>query len=370
MKCICLKENIREALSAVEHGTGDSNALPILKNVLIATEGGKLRVATTNLELGITKFLQAKIIEEGGVSVSLTTLLSIVANSDSERISLQTDAHNLLVQTDNYQARIQGMPREEFPIIPKIENQDCSIEFSTHVLKEAMGSVMGSAQISEIRPELSGVLLVTDGSSVKFVATDSFRLAEKTLIGKQFKTSMQKGVQCIIPLKTAQEVMRIFKDDDAVLMQVDVNQIVFKNQQQEIISRLIDGRYPEYEQIIPKTNETELSVSKEKLISAVKLVSSFSGKANDIKMSVQEGGKTLAVFSASQSLGENTYLIPIKCKGAEFKNVSFNWRFVLDGLRVITGDQITFLVNGDTKPAVIKATEDVSYFYLVMPIKV
>jgi DNA polymerase-3 subunit beta len=158
-------------------------------------------------------------------------------------------------------------------------------------------------------------------------------------------------------------------ENQPVEIHMDQNQILFRNEETELISRLIDGEYPDYEQIIPKSVDSEVVVNKEQFMNAVKLASNFSGQTNDIKIKINAGKKVLEVYSANQYLGENNYLIPIKLKGDEFEEVSFNWHYFLDGLKVISQENLIFGVNKNNKPSMIKPTEDSSYFYILMPIK-
>ncbi len=369
MKIIILKDNLRSSLLIIEKAVTENSNLPILKNFLLKTLDTKLKISATNLEIGINKFINAKINESGSLTIPFATLNNIISNIDSERINLESDKNNLIIKTDNYQARIQGINEEEFPLIPKIENQENNIEINSTILKSSILEIINAAHFSEIRPEISGILFDFQISVLKIVATDSFRLAEKTLYDNQFKTKINKGFKLIIPLKTIQEVIRIFPDNQEINICIDPNQVLFKSEDQELISRLIDGQYPDYEQIIPKNIETELILNREKFFNAVKLVSSFSGRINDIKMRLKDGNKALEIYSANEYLGENSYLIPTKTKGTEFKEITFNWRYLLDGLKVIKSENIFLGVNGDAKPALIKAFGETNYFYIIMPIK-
>ncbi len=367
MKLIVLRNNLKDGLSAIERAANENTNLPILKNVLIKTFNNKIQLSATNLELAITKYISGKIIEDGSITVPLGTLLSIVHNTTNERINLEVDRNTLLFKTDNYDATIQGLPEEEFPIIPKLENTSTYLELESSSFKEGVLKVINSIQISEIRPEISGVLLDFQVTNFKFVGTDSFRLAEKTITESNFKSNFQRGFRIIIPLKTMQELLRILTEGP-VRMYIDPNQILFKNDELEVISRLIDGTYPDYEQIIPKTLETEIYLERDHLVNAVKLVSTFSSKTNDVKISFSEGKKSLEVYSANQYLGENKYLIPVKSKGKSF-NISFNWKYLLDGLKNFESKELVLGVNGDNRPSVLKNSADTSYFYILMPIK-
>ncbi|OGY67032.1 MAG: DNA polymerase III subunit beta [Candidatus Harrisonbacteria bacterium RIFCSPLOWO2_02_FULL_45_10c] len=367
MKLIVLKNNLRDGLAAVQRASAENISLPILKNVLIKTFNNKIQLSATNLELAITQFVSGKIIEDGSITIPLETLLTITNNIANDRIAIEVENNTLHFKTDNYEAIIQGLPEEEFPIIPKIENTKNYLQINTVILKTAVAKVINAAQPSEIRPEIGGILFDFQVTNFKLVATDSFRLAEKTIQEKNFTCTFQRGFKIIIPLKTAQEVLRINTGEELTIC-IDPNQILFKNNDIEIISRLIDGTYPDYEAIVPKSLETEMLIEREHLVNAVKLVSTFSGKVNDIKMKTADGKKAVEVYSSNQYVGENKYLVPAKIKGEAFE-VSFNWRYLMDGLKNFDSNELLFGVNGDVRPAVLKNTTDTSYFYILMPIK-
>ena len=367
MILVVLKNNLKDGLSSIERASSENANLPILKNVLIKTFNNKIKLSATNLELAITKFISGKIIEEGSITVPLNTLLTITNNINNEKINLEAENNTLKFKTDNYEAVIQGLPEEEFPIIPKIENINNYLRIDSEIFKNSLLKVINAVQLSEIRPEIGGVLLDFQITNLKLVGTDSFRLSEKTINESGFKCNFQRGFKIIIPLKTAQELLRIITDGEVNLF-IDPNQILIKNNELELISRLIDGTYPDYEQIIPKDFITEMVIEKEHLISAVKLVSTFSGKVNDIKISVKDPKKNLEFYSANQYVGENKYLVPAKIKGGVFE-ASFNWKYLMDGLRNFDSKELIFSVNGDNRPSVLKNPADPSYFYILMPTK-
>ncbi|MDO8430004.1 MAG: DNA polymerase III subunit beta [bacterium] len=367
MILVVLKNNLKDGLSAIERASSENNNLPILKNVLIKTFNNKIQLSATNLELAITKFVSGKIVEEGSITVPLSTLLTITNNINNEKINLEVENNTLKFKTDNYEAVIQGLPEEEFPIIPKIENTNNYLQIGSEIFKDSLLKVINAVQPSEIRPEIGGVLLDFQITNLKLVGTDSFRLAEKTINESNFKCTFQRGFKIIIPLKTAQELLRIITDGEVNLF-IDPNQILIKNNDLELISRLIDGVYPDYEQIIPKDFKTETIIEKEHLVSAVKLVSTFSGKVNEIKIKVGDSKKNLEFYSANQYIGENKYLVPAKIKGEAFET-SFNWRYLMDGLKNFNSKELVFGVNGDNRPSILKNSTDSSYFYILMPTK-
>jgi len=368
MKITVLKNNLKNSLDALSRIVGENASLPILKNVLIKTEGGKINMVSTDLETAIIKTVAGKIMEDGQITVPFSVFNSVINNIQSERIDIENKGVNILVKTDSYEAKIQGMNYEEFPIIPKIGDKEEFIEIKGDILKESIVSVMSAAQISELRPEISGVMMDVDGETIKFVATDSFRLAEKTIYGSEFTNNFERGFKMIIPLKPAQEIVRIITDKDSFRIYSDESQIMVKNDDITLITRLIDGKFPEYAPIIPKNVTTSVEISRNELSGALKLVSSFSPKNNEVVFKIVPDQKMVEVYSADSLLGENKYMIPAKITG-ESLNVSFNWRFILDGLKNMDSETVTIGLQGDVKPSVIKWPQDNSYIYIVMPIK-
>ncbi len=370
MKLIILKNHLKEGLEAVGRIGNDNNLtnLPILKNILMETINNKVRLSMTNLELAITSFIPGKVIEAGGLTIPFSIFNSIINNLQSERINLESQGDNLVIKTDNYHAKIQGVKKDEFPIIPQINNQSL-LEIPISIIKKSLSLIISAAQISETKPELSGILFDYQINYLKLTATDSFRLAEKTITNNKFKSEINHGFKIIIPLKTIQEIVRIFKEsDDKVQIYFDPNQVLFKTENLEIISRLISGEFPDYQPIIPQSLETEIILSKEQLINALKLASSFTDRLNEIKIIFKENSKNIEVYSCNQGVGENKYLIPCKVKGPSIE-IIFNWRFLLDGVKFLDSEDVFLGLNGDNKPAIIKSPNDISYFYILMPIK-
>ncbi len=370
MKIIILKDHLKSGLEVISKIGGDSSSttLPILKNFLMETVNNKLKLSMTNLELAATSFVPGKVIEGGSLTVPFNIFNSIINNLQTERINLEDKNDYLTIKTDNYQAKISGNKKDDFPIIPQIKTQSF-LEISNAVIKKSLLSIINAAQISETKPELSGIVLDFQINSLKLAATDSFRLAEKTINDNQFKTNIEQELKIIIPLKTIQEVIRVFRDEDELInIYFDQSQILFKGRNSEIISRLINGEFPDYQSIIPQSFETEAIINKEQLINALKLTSSFTDRLNEIKILIKQNAKNIEVLSSNQILGENQYLIPGKIKGAGLEIV-FNWRFLFDGIKVLDSESVFLGLNGDNKPIFIKSPNDASLFYVLMPIK-
>lgn len=363
-----LKENIKQALSSVERGVIENNNLPILKNVLLKADKSFV-ISATNLEIGVIYNAAAKINATGSITVPFSPFYTIIQNCDSERINLIAEGNTLIVKTDNYEAKLQGVSADEFPIIPHIERKDQYLEIKAETLQDALNQVIVAAHVSELRPELAGVLFDFQVSIIKLAATDSYRLAEKTILNNEFKSSFQKGAKIIIPLKTINEILRIFTPDKDIQMYLESHQVLFTNGTVSLISRLIEGNYPDYAAIVPSKIATELTMDRNSLLSAVKLVGGFAGKAADLKMKSQTDSKVLELYSTNQYVGENNYLVPVKRTGEGFGEISFNARYLMDGVRVIGGESLVLGVNGANKPALLKQAGDTSFFYIVMPLE-
>lgn len=367
MKLIILRTNLLDGLGSVERAVSENTNLPILKNVLIKTTENKIKLISTNLELAIEYFTSGKIIENGEVTIPFSVFNSVIRNLNTERITLEEKNKKLIITTDNYEAVIQGQDPKEFPIIPSISDKNRSLKVSVGDFKEGLGSVIIAAQYSDIRPEISGIYFNYSNEILTLAATDSFRLSERKLNSKQIRSTLDE-VSVIIPLKTASELMRMFGGGDELEIFIDPNQILFNTPNEKIISRLIDGSFPDYQAVIPKELKNEILVDKNELINALKLASAFTGRANDVTMRIGDNKKLLEIYSADSALGENCYRVPIKLKGDKFSMV-FNWRYLLDGLKIYKSDEVTFGVNSSDRPVVIKNQNEPYQIYVAMPIK-
>src|SRR3989339_187778 len=369
MELIVLKTNLKEGITALGKIGSENASLPILKNCLIETHENKIKFSVTNLEMAISSVIPAKVIKDGNITVPLSILSSIINNLESERVSLETKNNNLVIKTENYQAKIQGTKKEEFPIIPKIENEREYLQMESGLLKDTFLSIITARQGSAIRPELGGVLFDYQVNIIKFAATDSFRLAERTIDENSYKANIEQKLKIIVPLKTIQELVKIMseKDEEKISIYFDSNQILFRTDKFELVSRVINGDFPDYQPIIPKETAIEVMVNRDQLINALKLTGSFSDKMNEIRLIIKEGVKNIELFSANPILGENQYLIPAKIKGDSMEIV-FNWKFLFDGIKNIETENITIGLNGDNKPAIIRPMNVQDYFYIIMPI--
>jgi DNA polymerase III subunit beta len=368
VKTVILKNNLKNGLDGVGRAIGSNLNLPVLGGVLVKASGSQIQISATNLELAITKSVFGKVVEEGGVVVPYGIFASTINNISSERINLEkTKQGNLEIKTDNYSATIQTINEKEFPIIPKIENKKDFLEIEAQALRDALSKVVVAGEESELRPEIGGVLFTGEAAELRLAATDSFRLAEAKIFGAQLKNKNKKTTNVTVPLKTTQELIKATtEEEDSVKIYFENNQALFETASTSIISRLIEGDFPDYKSIVPSDTDTNIIIKKEELISALKLASSFANKTNDVKINTKDK-KIVEVYSGDSSVGENKYLIPAKIEGPDTEAV-FNWRYLLDGVKTGSGKEVFVGLNGGEKPAVIKTPGDEACFYILMPV--
>jgi DNA polymerase III subunit beta len=367
MRFIAIRSNIKEAIAAIERTTGENLNLPILKNVLVVVGSEGITLTTTNLDLAITYLAPGKVIEDGKTTVPLAIFSNLITNIQSDRLNFEKKGSALTIKTDNYNATIQGLPPEDFPITPKIKNTKDYLEIKSVFLKEAIQQTTVAAQLSDLRPELNTILLNFSIDNLKFAATDGFRLAEKTLAQNLFTTTHKEPFKLLIPLKTGQEVLRMSKDDEMIRIFHDENQVLFKTERAELISRLMEGNFPDYLPLIPQKFTTEATLDREEFLNAIKLAGVFGQKTNEVKVTIHPNKKTVEVSSADQALGDNTYLLPAKIKGASAE-VFFNWRYLADPARVMKTEELFIGLQAESSPALLRPMGNGLYFYILKPI--
>ena len=372
MKIEILKNNLKNGLEVVEKIAKKNLTLPALSNVLLSCEGNFLRLDTTNLETSISWWVLAKTKEEGKIAVPATFFSSLINLLKEEKIELRSQDKNLILETKNQTTQIQGMDPEEFPIIPKMEKEEI-VKISNQKLLEALGQIIDIPSVSQIRPEISGIYFSFKKDLLKIVGTDSFRLAEKTIT---LKGEIKKEVSFILPQDAIRELINILSQkDDRTIIYSSPNQVLFENIDEEtshsrvqILSRLIEGEYPKYQEIIPKKYKTQVIVKKDDFQNQLKQAGLFGGKISEVKLVVQSKDNQLKIYSESPEVGKNESYLPVKIKGEPIE-VSFNYRFLISGLQNIKSSEVIFELNGEDGPGVLKPVGDESYIYVSMPIK-
>ncbi len=368
MKLFCSQRDLDYALNIVNKAISSNNTLPVLNNVLIKAEGKKLYFSATNLEIAISFSIDADVRSDGSITVPAKLITNYVSLLTDEKVELQvTEGVNLSIDSSSSHTKIKCISADEFPLIPKVE-RDKEFIVKSDLFYEAINETVFAASINTSRPVLSGVFMVVNENGLKLVATDSYRLAEKTLLTE---SSTKEEVSCIIPGKTMMELSKIIGklDKKEVKVNISKNQILFSVGDVEFISRLIEGKYPDYEKIIPKENKTKFEVSVEDLSLVLKRVSLFARENNNsVKLSVTNNGK-LVVSSEETKVGEEKADVIVKIEG-ENNIISLNSQYLLDVLTYVTEDKIEIQINDKVSPALIKPVKGEGYVYIIMPLKV
>jgi len=372
MKVEILKENLKTGLSVVEKIVGKNLSLPILDNVLIATEDSFLSLSATDLETAIKLWVLAKIVKPGKVVVPAKFLSSFVSLLPNDKISLEEKKQGLYLECKSFKNQVQGFNPEDFPLIPEFKDLEY-IEVDNRKFCQGLAQIVDVASPSQSRPEISGVYFVFSKNIIKIVATDSFRLAEKNIT---LEDPVKKDVCFILPQKPAREIINTLGEKDGKLkIYFSPSQTMFEfpmkevaRPQVQIISRLIEGEYPNYEEIIPKKFKTHVIVKRDELLNQIKAASLFSGKINEVKIKVNPESKELEIYANDPDIGESRSNIAAKIEG-DAMEASFNYKFLTDGLLNIKSSEIVFDLSKEEGPCILKPVGDASYIYVVMPIK-
>lgn len=362
MKFSCTQENFHRCLSAVGHIVTRNVSLPILNNVLIRAERGSIRLAATNLEIGMSCSLRGKVEEEGAFTVNGKLLADYVGLLPQDRVDVTQADKTLSIVSPRAKTNIRGLPAEEFPLIPTVK-RGSALKLPGADLKAAIGRVIFAAASDEARPEISGVFFAIREKILTLAATDSYRLAES-------QVSLPAGARetrVIVPQRTLQEVLRTVSDEP-VEIAVEENQALFAYDDIELTSRLIEGQYPDYAQIIPKEHATTIEVGHDEFIAAVKQASLFCKQGiYDVTLSY-DGQSSLSVRSANAQAGEHETTITVKAKG-DGQTIVFNYRYLLDGLASLVGDTAVLELGTASSPGLLRSKGATNALYLIMPIR-
>ena len=364
MKLECSIEKIRSALVTCERLTGKNLTLPVLGSVLWVAENKTLKLRATNLNIGIEIVVPAKIEKEGIVAIRgdiLSSLFNVIQGDSVVKFELVNN--NLSVKTKSNTILLKSIPHDDFPTIPVIEGEKLTIPAKKFI--EGIKSVYYSASVSEIKPEIGSIYIYPEDDLLVFVATDSFRLAEKKVKIKQ-KLSFD-GI--LIPFKNTTEIMKVLDGiDEDIIITLQKNQISFSNASSTLYltSRVINGAFPDYKQIVPKNSGTQATVLKQDFILSLKVSNVFSDKFNEVTLTVKPSDKTFEIEAKNADIGENTTYISGALEGADV-SAKFNYKYIIDCFQSVAVDSLTLELNGTNRAMVIRPVGDSSFMYLVMP---
>lgn len=364
MKLVCTKENLKKGLSVVSRVVGTGNPLQVLNNILIKTDQGRVKLSSTNLEIGVNTWVGGKIEEEGALTVPARLINEYINNLPTDKVTLESqDNTTLKIESDNYHTSIKGLPQEDFPLIPQVTEEPFA-KIDSVELRNSLAETVWASAANETQPEISGIFMAFEGDKLRVAATDRYRLAERSA---QLLEPVSGSKEVIIPIRTVGELYKILSlGKGQVEIYFSESQVLFKFDETELISRLIDGQYPDYRQIIPKEFKTEVLVAREELIHALRAAALFVPDSNNINLEVKPEG--LVITAASMNSGENTTQVKAKVTGLDNAAV-FNFRYLLDCLNNLSEANVNLKMINDSSPAAVVPEARDNYTYIVMPIK-
>ena len=365
MKIECTQNNLQKGLAFVSRSVGTRTTMPVLANVLLKTEGGRLRLSATDLEIGVSVFVGSKVDKEGAVTLPARLLSEFVANNNDEKIVINVDGEQASVSSAHYSAKIKGINASEFPNIPEI-SPDFEVEVGALDFRDAINQTVFAASIDDTRPILSGVLIKAEENNLKMVATDSFRLAEKTI---SLEKKVTRKTQVVVPARTMVELVRLLEgSEEKVRLRVGENQVAFIIGDIYLVSRVIEGAFPDYEQIIPAEVPVHSKVKRRELVDAMKVSTLFArDNANNVKIKVSS--MQIEILATSPQRGENTSRVDAKTTGDELE-IAFNAKYILDTLMVMKGEEVDMGFVGKINPCVFKSPHDKTFLCIIMPLRV
>jgi len=375
MEFSCLQENLAKGLSIVSRAVATRSTLPVLSNILMATDEGRLKLSATNLEVGINCWIGAKVKEDGATTVPARLLTDFVNSLPPERIDVQLTARTqtLGLKCANSDANIKGIDAQEFPLIVAL-SEDAGTSLEPETLREMINQVTLAAAVDESRPVLTGVLAEISGSTLTMAAADGFRLSVRTA---ELSEAVPESASMIIPARALGELARVSADaDDPIRMSIAPNrgQVFFRMTNIDLVSQLLEGTFPNYEQIIPKAYATRTVVDVSQLRKAVEIAHLFArDAANIVKLRIAPGeestGGRLTVMATSAELGSSVSEIEGSVEGEPIE-IAFNAKYLIDVLGVLTTPQVTMETSTPSSPGVFKPVGEENFVHVIMPMHI
>ena len=365
MELTVTQENFARALSAATRVASNKTGLPILSNILLRTDNNRLLVAATNLELATTQYIGAKIVKPGAITIPARLISEFVSSLPKDSIELKVVNNNIHLSSGKFRSVINGVIADEFPELPTInEASSISYTINTDDFKQAVSQTIITASSDSTRPVLTGVYWHSFEGQLYLAATDGYRLSERRLV------ETTSDVSAIIPAQTLQEVLRTIVDDsDSVDILFDETQVRFRINEAEIISRLVDGNFPDYRQLIPAKSDINATVNKQEFVRVTKIAGLFARESGgSVTLTVDEDTSLVSLHSIASEYGENTSELTAQAIGSGL--VTLNSRYLAEALSVIDGDTLEFSFSGKLSPCILKSViKDVNYYHVIMPLK-
>jgi DNA polymerase-3 subunit beta len=362
MNITCTTEKLKNAVSLAERMTGKALTLPTLHAILLIASDNSITIRSTNLALGIEIEIPATVEVAGTVLIKGEVLASVCSHlNDATEVNLSLDHDNLHIQTPQHSTVIKCLPPDEFPTLPIVEGDQ--IEIKTSILQEGIRSVYFCAAVTDIKPEIASIFIYSEENTLCFVATDSFRLAEKKIIVK----GIPEISKILIPFKNIADILRVLDvAPETIRITYSRNQIAFSANGIYLTSRLIDGGFPPYQLIIPKETLTKVVVLKQELLNTLRLSTIFADKFFQVSFSIPEDKKGIMLTSKNSDVGSVTSIVSAAIEGEPIE-VECNLKYFLDVFQALHGDSMIISFTQSNKPIIIRSVSDTSFLYLLMP---
>jgi len=375
MKVSCTQENLAKGLSIVSRAVATRSTLPVLSNILLSTDQARLKLSATNLEIGINCWIGAKVEQEGATTVPARLLSEFVNSLPPERVDLEliTRTQTLNLKCGRFEANIKGIDAQEFPLILIPEEND-RVRIKPDLLRQMIDQVAFAAATDESRPVLTGVLADVASDRLTFAAADGYRLSVSSIA---LEEGPQQPISVIIPARALQELRRISgEEENAIEMLVAPNrsQVFFHMSDVDLVSQLVQGTFPDYRQIIPKSSNTKVTLATEDFLKAARVALIFArDAANVVRLQIIPGTGTttgrMIVAATSAEHGDNISELDATVEGAALE-ISFNARYLIDALSVIETAQTTLELRDVNSPGVLRPVGGSDFVHVVMPMHV
>ena len=366
MRLSCLQENLARGLSTVGRAVATRTALPITQNVLLSTDQSRLKLAATNLEVAISTWIGAQVEEDGAITLPARLLTEFVASLPQDRIDVTGVAQpkGLTLSCARFEANINGTEAEDFPPIPTVESGVIG-KIDSKTLSDAISHVAFAAATEDSRPVLTGVKVDISGEDFTFAAADGFRLA---VYEGKLAEPISEDISFIIPARVLQEVNRLIGGQETTVeftVTPTTSQALFRLENIEIVSQLIQGTFPNYEQLIPQSHDTRVVVSLQEFLSATKTAAIFARDGSGI-IRIETSGDSLTVSSKAEEVGNNEGKVDAAVEGGESK-IAFNSKYLIEVLDVLGDGQVALETSTPSSPGVLRSVDKDGYVHVVMP---
>jgi DNA polymerase-3 subunit beta len=378
MKVSCLQENLTKGLSIVGRAVASKSTLPVLSNILLATDEGRLKLAATNLELAVVTWIGAKIEDEGAITIPARLLSEFITSLPNDRIDMELNVrtHTVQLSCPSSQAHIKGIDASEFPPIPNVVQEGATtatVKIEPDLLREVISQVAFAAAADESRPVLAGVLVSFSDGQLTMAATDGFRLSVRTA---NLPVSTPQKLDVLVPARTLNEVARLAADEkEPIEITVTPNnsQILFHMSNIDLVSRLVEGVFPNYRHIIPASHKTRTVLSTGDFLNASRRASLFAREAaNIIRLSIRPGEELvpgrISVTATSAEVGDNVNDVDAVVEGEEL-TIAFNARYLTEVLGALTCAKVGLETGTATTPGVLRPVGDDGFIHVIMPLQ-